>query len=288
MDSALLLILNGSALCSKNKDIPMNYENIKLEYRDRIAILHFDRMPVMNSLSVEMAKEVLNALENIQQNQNISALIITAEGKGFCSGAELSPQSFLGDGQASPAQSLEHHMQHYFNIWIEKIENFPIPVVVAMNGIAAGAGVGIALASDITIAAEEAYFILTFAPKLNLIPDMGTSWFLPHFIGTARSKAITLLGEKITAKQAEQWGLIWKCVPKIELFDEALKIANQLAKLPPDIAQHVRKTYAHADTHSLPEQLNYEKELQCQLVQTPAFMEGVAAFIERREPIFKR
>lgn len=266
----------------------MNYENIKLEYHDYIAILHFDRMSMMNSLSVAMAKEVLHAFQQIKKNQEITALIITATGKGFCVGAEISPQSFLGDGQQSPAESLEHHMQHYFNVWIEQIENFPIPVVVAMNGIAAGAGVGIALASDITIATEEAYFILTFAPKLNLIPDMGTSWFLPHFIGTARSKAITLLGEKISAQQAEQWGLIWKCVPKLELLDEALKIAHKLAKLPPDIAQHVRKTYAHANTHSLPEQLHYEKELQCQLVQTPAFMEGVAAFIERREPVFKR
>ncbi|WP_173911268.1 enoyl-CoA hydratase-related protein [Acinetobacter sp. Marseille-Q1618] len=264
----------------------MNYQNIKLEYHEQIAILTFNRPLLMNSLTVEMAQEVLDAFEQIRQNAEIHAFIITAQGKAFCSGAEINPSSFQNKNQ-TPAEYLNYHMQHHFNAWIEQLENFPIPVVVAMNGIAAGAGVGIALAGDITIAADEAYFILTFAPKLGLVPDMGTSWFLPHLIGTARSKAITLLGEKVSAQQAEQWGLIWKSVPKLELLDEALNIAKKLAKLPPKIAQHVRKTYAYANENNLLEQLNFEKDLQCQLIQTPAFFEGVIAFAERREPIFK-
>lgn len=266
----------------------MTYQTIKLEYFDEIAVLKFMRMPVMNSLSIEMVREVLEAFAVIRENHMIAALIITGEGKAFCTGAELNPEFFMGVDGKSPAESLDYHMQYYFNEWIKQLENFPIPVIIAMNGVAAGAGVGIALAGDITIATEEAYFLLTFAPKLGLIPDMGTSWFLPRLIGTARTKAMTLLGEKVSASQAEQWGLIWKTVPKAELFDEALKVAKKLASLPPHIAQHIRKTYSCANENTLSQQLDYEKDLQCQLIQTPAFMEGVMAFTERREPVFKR
>lgn len=266
----------------------MTYQTIKLEYFDEVALLKFTRTSVMNSLSIEMVKEVLDAFTAIRENSAIGALVISGEGKAFCTGAELNPEFFMGIDGKSPAESLDYHMQYYFNQWIEQLENFPIPVIIAMNGVAAGAGVGIALAGDITLAAEEAYFILTFAPKLGLIPDMGTSWFLPRLIGTARTKAITLLGEKVSATQAEQWGLIWKTVPKNELLDEALKIAKKLASLPPHIAQHIRNTYSSANENTLTQQLNYEKDLQCQLIQTPAFMEGIMAFTERREPVFKR
>ena len=266
----------------------MKFNTILLEYQEDIAILTLNRPAVMNSLSPAMAAEVLSAFEIIQNNPAIRALMVTGAGKGFCAGAELGDAITKGNGEQPPSDSLNYNMQHLFNPWASAIEDMAVPVVVAMNGAAAGAGVGVALGADITIAAQSAYFVLSFAPKLGLIPDMGSSWRLPRAIGHAKAKALTLLGEKLSSTQAEQWGLIWKVVPDDALYDEALAIAHQLAALPNNIAKEIRQTYAHADKVSFQLQLDYEREQQCQFVEMTRFKEGVAAFHEKRQPNFKK
>lgn len=265
----------------------MNYENIELIYQGQLAILYLNRPQVMNSLSVPMAREVVEALHEIELNKEIKALIVTGKGKSFCAGAELNQDLVNGNGISRVGDQLDQDMLNFFNPWIEKIQQLDIPVITALNGVAAGAGVGIALASDITIASESSAFILTFAPKLGLIPDMGSSWQLPRLIGLARAKAVTLLGDKISAAQALNWGMIWDVVPEEELHKTALTLAERLAEMPRHAAKAVRNAYKNSLDNELTEQLDYERARQRIFIELPSFKEGVEAFQQRRKPSFK-
>ena len=204
-------------------------KTVTLEIRENIAILTLNRPDVLNSLSLELALDAREALAQVRTNPAVRALVITGSGRAFCAGAELNDDLAHGLVGQSASETLQDNMLHHFNPWISDLESLPMPIIAAVNGVAAGAGVGIALAADITLAARSAFFLLSFAPKLGLVPDMGTSWQLPRRIGSARARGLTLLGEKLEAEQAAAWGLIWQCVPDEQLLEHAEAIAKRLA-----------------------------------------------------------
>jgi 2-(1,2-epoxy-1,2-dihydrophenyl)acetyl-CoA isomerase len=174
------------------------------------------------------------------------------------------------------------------NPLIEELRALPVPVVCAVNGPAAGAGVGLALACDIVVAARSAYFYLPFLPKLGIVPDLGCTWFIPRRVGPARAMGMALLDEKLGAETAAQWGLIWACIDDKLLLLEASKIAQRLAQLPVHAVIEARKAIEQSERHSLPDQLHYESERQRELIEQPTFAEGVMAFLQKRAPVFPK
>lgn len=264
----------------------MQLKTVTLEFRDDIAILTLNRPDVLNSLSLELAKDARQAIALVRENKSARAMIITGAGRAFCAGAELTDTLVNGHAGKSASATLQDNMLYHFNPWISDMEQLSIPVIAAVNGVAVGAGVGIALAADITVAARSASFVLSFTPKLGLVPDMGTSWQLPRRIGVARAYGMTLLGEKLDAETAATWGLIWKCVADDELADCAETIAKRLARMPRHATHEVRQAFRQAGINNLNDQLDYERERQCAAIDLPTFREGVDAFREKRLPIF--
>ncbi len=265
----------------------MTKKTVDLEFDGAVAILRLNRPEVLNSMTSTLAQEAREAIAEVKKTRSARAMIITGAGRGFCAGAELKAEMHsAGDGSLSAGERLNITMRDDFNAWISDIDALPIPVVAAVNGVAAGAGVGLALAADIAIAARSASFILSFCPKLGLIPDVGTTWYLPRRVGLARATALSLLGNKLGAEQAAQWGLIWQCVDDAQLPEASMQIAQALARLPSSIALELRHALRQSQSNTLAAQLDYERERQCVLIETSAFKEGVNAFREKRQPVF--
>ena len=187
----------------------------------------------------------------------------------------------------SPGEAGSVNMENAFNPLVKAITQSTKPVVNAINGIAAGGGVGLALSGDIVIASESAKFKLVFGPNLGIISDVGASWFVPNLIGRARANGMGLLGEDISAQQAKEWGLIWDCVPDSELMVVCEEIANKLANGPTVGLKEIVKAHDKALSGTLSEQLDYEKEIQRVRLDSKEFKEGVSAFIEKRKPNFR-
>jgi len=251
-----------------------------------IAVLTLDRPESLNSLSLDAIKELLAQLRALALDTSVRALVITGAGRAFCAGWELGGDGVPGLPNESLGTRQSHLMELYFNPVIQALHDLPVPIVAAVNGVCAGAGVSIALAADIVIAADSASFVLTFAPKLGLVPDLGASWKLPRLIGWARAQALTMLGERIQAETAERWGLIWRQVPAAALRDEAMALACRLADAPAGICREVRHTFAAAQLNSLAAQMDHERLRQCELLDKPSFAEGLQAFQEKRSPRF--
>jgi 2-(1,2-epoxy-1,2-dihydrophenyl)acetyl-CoA isomerase len=265
----------------------MTPKTVTLEIDGRIAVLTLNRPEVLNSINETLVKDAREALSQVRENLSLRALILTGAGRGFCAGAELDHQIANDQGEHSAGQRLNDTMLRHTNPWITDLHNLAIPVIAAVNGVAAGAGVGLALAADIILAARSASFILSFAPKLGLIPDLGATWQLPRRIGQARATALCLLGNKLDAQSAADWGLIWQCVEDRELHDKSVHIAQTLARSPSHAALELRRAFGHAQANSLEQQLDYERERQSVLVETATFKEGVSAFQEKRPPVFE-
>lgn len=264
----------------------MSEQNIIVEHIDGVAVLTLNRPAVLNNLSLAAIQEMLHAVREIARTGSARALLITGAGRGFCAGGELSSGGGASlDGDSLGARQTQLMKEYYLPL-IHALHDLPIPIVAAVNGVAAGAGVSLALAADIVIAARSSSFVLTFAPRLGLIPDLGATWKLPRLIGWTRAMAMTMTGEKVAAQTAVEWGMIWKCVDDAELMPAALKLASGLAAGPKGIFREVRNAYAAAQFNDLPAQLEYETERLRELLDTPALKEGIAAFREKREPDF--
>jgi 2-(1,2-epoxy-1,2-dihydrophenyl)acetyl-CoA isomerase len=262
----------------------MTYETIKLDIEDNIAVLALNQPQSRNGLTTAMQEEMLEALMQLHGRRDVHALILTGTGQGFCAGADLGKLEPTGQ---SMGQTVANVMERYTNPIVLAIRNAPFPVIAAVNGAAAGAGVGLALAADVTIAARSAFFLLSFLPRLGIVPDMGASWFLNQSIGHARAMGLMLLGERLSAEKAEQWGLIWSCVEDESLMEQARSIARQLARAPAHAPQEARRVLAAAAANDLPRQLEYERGRQCELLNLPEFREGMDAFLSKREPVFR-
>lgn len=261
-------------------------ENILLTHEGDVAVLTLNRPDSLNSLSLQAVKDLLNTLKTLQDKSSVHALLITGAGRGFCAGWQLEEGGVPGLPDESFGVRQAHLMAEYFNPVIQAFHDLPCPVIAAVNGPCAGAGVSLALAADVVLAAESAYFMLTFAPRLGLIPDLGATWKLPRLIGWARAQAATLLGDKIPASEAAASGMIWRCLPDDSLMKEATSVAARLGKGPPGIAREVRHAYHAASNHTLAEQLDYERQRQRVLLDSDAFSEGLKAFAEKRSPDF--
>ena len=269
----------------------MNYENILFETSKGVSLLTLNRPNALNCLSVAIMEETRDALKRVARNPDIKSLIITGAGRGFCAGADLSFNNSNDVEQAYPGLSMgevvSEQMKKYFNPLINDIDRMEKPVIMALNGVVAGGGVGFALSGDFVIAARSASFQLVFGPRLGIIPDMGTTWYLPRLIGRARAMALTFSGDKLTAEKAEEWGLIYKCVDDDMLIPQAMEIATTLAKGPTKAWDYIKRVYRESEKNNLEEQLEFERYCQLILCDSDDFMEGVTAFIEKREPNFK-
>ncbi len=261
---------------------------VVLSVNDGIAVLTLNRPSVLNSLNLNSIKSLLGHLREIAATPSVRALITTGAGRGFCAGWELDETAVPGIEGESLGVRQAHLMYEYFNPVIQAMADLEVPTIAAVNGVAAGAGVSIALAADVIVASDDASFLLTFAPRLGLVPDLGATWKLPRLLGWSRAQAVTLLGERITASQAERWGMAWSVVRGGDLLHEASRLAAQLANGPPGVAREVRRAYEASAVRDLPSQLEYERLRQRELLDRAAFREGVAAFREKRLPAFRR
>lgn len=259
----------------------MSFSTIQFDHSAGVARITLNRPERLNALCPEMFPELQAALDR-GQAEGMRALVITGAGRGFCAGADLTAPLVAGqEGREDIGLTLEL----YYNPLMERLRALPVPVIAAVNGVAAGAGASLALAADITVAAESASFVLAFA-RIGLIPDGGATQLIAERIGLARALGLSLLGEKVGAAEAAQWGLVWKCVPDAALKDTVDRMAQQLAQGPTvGLGLTKRAVYAAA-RHSLAEQLALERRLQSEAGRTDDFAEGVAAFLAKRPARF--
>lgn len=265
----------------------MPYENILVEIAGHVATLTLNRPTSLNSLNKGLIDDVRNALRALRVDANVRALIVTGAGRGFCAGADLANAGFNDGVQRSVGEGISHSMEIGYNPLIRDLTGFPKPVIVAVNGVAAGGGVGLALGGDIVIAAKSAYFVQVFGPKLGLVPDVGCTWFVPHLLGRARARALALLGDRLAAEKAAEWGLIWAAVEDATLMTEARAIAERLAKGPTLAFGEIKRVLDAATENTLDQQIELERRTQQRLGDTDDFREGVTAFLTKREPQFK-
>lgn len=256
----------------------MAYTSILYDLTDGIATITLNRPDVMNALSSAMRREVLAAMLRAQDEARV--MVLTGTGRAFCSGQDLQDAGKIG------SFDLERILNEEYVPMIKAITDSPIPTIAAVNGAAAGAGANLALAADIVIAAESASFIQAFT-RIGLVPDAGGSYWLPRQIGMARSMGAMLLGDKITARQAADWGMIYACIDDAEFADSISARARQLAA-GPGVAYRGVKTMLRASfSNDLDGQLALEARLQGACGLTEDFREGVAAFLEKRPARFR-
>jgi 2-(1,2-epoxy-1,2-dihydrophenyl)acetyl-CoA isomerase len=254
---------------------------VATELRHGYRVLTLNRPDRLNSFSAEMHTALMAALVAAEADKSCRAVILTGAGRGFCAGQDLS------DGVFTPGETpdLSTTIETYYNPLIRKLRSLPMPVICAVNGVAAGAGANVAFACDIVIAARSAKFIQSFA-KLGLVLDAGGSWILPRLIGPARARALALLAEPVSAEQAETWGMIWRVINDADLLTEAHRLAAHFATQPTEGLALLKQALDASETNTLDAQLDLERDLQGQAGRTPDYAEGVTAFMEKRVPRF--
>ena len=260
----------------------MNYENILFAIDGGVARLTLNRPDRLNSFNDAMHAEVRDALGRVSEDATVRALLVTGAGRAFCAGQDLSDRAVApGEAPVDLGASIERN----YKPLVLGLRALPLPVVCAVNGVAAGAGANIALACDIVIAARSASFIQAFA-KIGLIPDSGGTWFLPRLVGSARATGLALLGDKLSAEDAAAWGLIWRCVEDAELQTVVDKLLQQLAQAPTRGLASIKRALDASAVNTLASQLDLERDLQRTLGESADYREGVAAFTAKRPPQF--
>jgi 2-(1,2-epoxy-1,2-dihydrophenyl)acetyl-CoA isomerase len=259
----------------------MDFETILLEIGTGVARLTLNRPDRLNSFTVQMHDEASRGLEAVAKSE-ARVLVLTGAGRGFCAGQDLGDRAVApgGDG-VDLGESLEKR----YNPLIRRLTSLEMPVICAVNGVAAGAGANIALACDIVIAAKSAKFIQSFA-NIGLIPDSGGTWTLPRLAGQARAMGLALTGEPLTAERAEAWGMIWKCVEDDQLQAEVDALASKFASAPTRGLAETKMLIRESGTRALADQLDRERDAQRILGRTSDYKEGVGAFMEKRTPKF--
>ncbi len=257
----------------------MSYETILFDVSSGVAKLTLNRPDRLNSFTVQMHEEVARALGYLRDAR---VLVVTGAGRGFCAGQDLNDRAVAPGGEGV---DLGESLEKRYNPLIKRLTSLQMPVICAVNGVAAGAGANIAFACDVVIAAKSAKFIQSFA-NIGLIPDSGGTWSLPRLAGQPRALGLALTGEPLTAERAEEWGMIWKCVEDDKLAAEADALAAKFAAAPTKGLAKTKQLIRASSTNALDEQLDLERAAQSMLGKTADYREGVAAFMEKRTPKF--
>lgn len=255
--------------------------------QDGVATVTLNRPQTLNSMNDELMLGLDDALQRVEADDAVRVLVLTGAGRGFCSGADLSGPvgQDADDDPVAAGDAAAAAMDDVFHPPIRRLANLPVPSIARVNGVAAGGGFGLALGCDIAVAARSARFVCTFGPRLGIVPDLGTTFHLPHRVGKARARGIAMLGDPIGAEQAVDWGLIWSVVDDDALDDTVADLASRLARSSPEAMARIRQAFERAESSSLSEQLDLERDHQRELI--PRNMgEGAAAFMEKREPTF--
>ncbi len=256
----------------------MKYEMITYAVEDGVATVTLNRPDVMNALNTQMRAEITDAV--IRAGKEARVVVLTGAGRAFCSGQDL------GDRANAANLDLERTLRDEYMPMLRAICDCPVPTISAVNGAAAGAGANLALAADVVIASESAFFLEAFT-RIGLIPDAGGTWFLPRQMGLAKAMGASLFAEKITARQADDWGMIWEAVDD-EVFDAHVAgRAAHLAKGPTAAYTRVKQALRASFDNDLDTQLGVESKLQGECGKTRDFKEGVVAFMEKRPAIYE-
>jgi len=263
----------------------MSYENVILRLEDGIARLTLNRPDKLNSFTIAMHDEIRDALkrvrEGIEADDGVRVLLLTGAGRGFCAGQDL------GDSAMAPVGGdLGEAVERHYAPLVLSLRTLPVPVVCAVNGVAAGAGANLALACDLVLAKRTASFLQPFC-KLGLLPDTGGTYFLPRLIGTARAMGLAMLGDTLTAQQACDWGLIWRCVDDEAFSDETEALLAHLASAPTLALARTKWAIYFGAEATLEQQLHHEREAVRELGFSEDFREGIAAFLSKRSPVFR-
>ena len=261
----------------------MAYETILFDRKDGVATITLNRPNQLNAFTAKMHEELRAALGEIAKDGDVRAILLTGSGRGFCAGQDL-PE--VKPAEVGAGRDLAQRLDHNYNRLIRTVRGLEKPVLAAVNGVAAGAGANLALACDIVLAARSASFIQAFA-RIGLVPDSGGSYTLPRKIGQARATALFMLGDSVSAEQAEAWGMIWKCVDDAALVTESRALAARLAAAPTKSLGLIKRLLDASATNTLDQQLDLERDLQRIAGGSEDYREGVTAFREKRKPAFK-
>jgi 2-(1,2-epoxy-1,2-dihydrophenyl)acetyl-CoA isomerase len=260
----------------------MTYEKILLARDNGLATITLNAPDRLNAVSRKMIAEIKLCWEELAADDSVRAVLLTGAGRGFCAGADLADP----DREASATADSGAALDKFFNPVIRAMRSIPKPVVSAVNGVAAGVGMSFALASDIAIAGKSASFLQAFA-RIGLLPDGGSTWFLPRLVGDQRARALAMLAPQISAEQAKQWGLIWDVVEDAALMQTATDIARKLAEGPTLALARIKDALNRSTGNDLSAQLDVERDAQRFLGKSDDFKEGVAAFLAKRKAEFK-
>ncbi|MGB2818312.1 MAG: 2-(1,2-epoxy-1,2-dihydrophenyl)acetyl-CoA isomerase PaaG [Burkholderiaceae bacterium] len=260
-----------------------SFETVRLDVADGVATLTLNRPDRLNSFTVAMHGEVRVAIDEVAGDPSVRCLVLTGAGRGFCAGQDLSDRAVApGETPVDLGASIENH----YKPLLMRLRGLDMPTICAVNGVAAGAGANIPFACDLVFAAKSASFIQSFS-KIGLIPDCGGTWWVPRLVGPARAMGLALLGDKLSAAQAEDWGLIWRCIEDDELMPTVMTVAKQLAAGPTRGYVRTRQAVERALQLPLSAALDLERDYQRELGASDDFREGVAAFMEKRPPRFR-
>ncbi len=260
----------------------MTYNTILLARDNGLATLTLNAPEKLNAVSRKMIAEIKTCWEELAADTSVRAVLLTGAGRGFCAGADLADP----DREASATADSGAALDKYFNPVIRLMRSIPKPVVSAVNGVAAGVGMSFALASDIAIAGKSASFLQAFA-RIGLLPDGGSTWFLPRLVGDQRARALAMLAPQIPAERAKEWGLIWDVVDDAALMATATEVARKLADGPTMALARIKGALAQSSANDLSAQLDVERDYQRELGRSDDFREGVTAFLGKRKPDFK-
>jgi len=260
----------------------MSFSTITYQKDQGVAVLTLNRPASLNSFNSLMHDEVREAIKDARDNSDVRCLVITGTGRGFCAGQDLSDRAVKVSDEAP---DLGESVEKNYNPLVRNIMTMEKPVLCAVNGVAAGAGASIALACDIVLAAKSAKFIQAFC-KIGLVPDSGGTFNLVRALGLPRAKALALLGDKLSAEQAQNWGMIWQCVEDESLMDETMTLALHLAAQPTKGLAKIKELMNNSFSTPMHQQLEQEKLAMRELGRTSDYQEGVSAFMEKRQPTF--